>query len=130
MRPHDNLTLGEELRRKRKALGLNQQAVAERVGVNQSTIAKWENGVLVPHRTHVGEIARFLEKDPSEIFEMLVPASEDERVRELEPDQECEQRVRLSAQHFYALHALAAAHGTTVDAQFERAINVYLRGLR
>jgi transcriptional regulator with XRE-family HTH domain len=36
---------GNSLKRKRKALGLTQRTLAERIGVHRITIAKWETGV-------------------------------------------------------------------------------------
>jgi transcriptional regulator with XRE-family HTH domain len=39
-------TIGTRIRDARKALGLNQVALAERIGVNQSTVSDIENGAL------------------------------------------------------------------------------------
>jgi transcriptional regulator with XRE-family HTH domain len=38
---------GKELKRKRAALGLTQVQLAEILGVQPNTVARWENGVLV-----------------------------------------------------------------------------------
>lgn len=35
---------GADLRRRRQALGLSQTALAERLGVPQATISRWETG--------------------------------------------------------------------------------------
>ena len=39
------MTLGETIQAKRTALGLSQEALAERVGVSRQAVSKWEVGV-------------------------------------------------------------------------------------
>ena len=46
---------GAELRSRREALGLSQVAIAERLGVPQATISRWETG---RHPIERGEILR------------------------------------------------------------------------
>lgn len=38
---------GEELRRRRRALGLNQTELGELLGLTQNTISRWEKGAAV-----------------------------------------------------------------------------------
>lgn len=37
----------------RRAHGLSQDALARAVGVDQSTVARWERGVVLPRRRHL-----------------------------------------------------------------------------
>lgn len=60
------VTIGELIRRKRKARSLNQADVAETFGVNQSTIAKWERGTR-PGTEHLPRVASFLDLPLSEV---------------------------------------------------------------
>lgn len=41
----------EELRRRREALGLTQRALAERLGVREETVNRWERGRVPIPRT-------------------------------------------------------------------------------
>ena len=49
--------LGAELRAARKAAGLSQRAVAEQLGVHQTTLVHWERGT---HAPSPGDVARYL----------------------------------------------------------------------
>ena len=40
-----SMTLGETIQAKRTALGLSQEALAERVGVSRQAVSKWELGL-------------------------------------------------------------------------------------
>lgn len=44
----ENLLFGEFLREKRKSLNLTQIALAEVIGINQSTLSFWETGLTSP----------------------------------------------------------------------------------
>jgi transcriptional regulator with XRE-family HTH domain len=50
-------TIGARIRTARKAAGLNQAALAERVGVSQPAVANWESGVHDPRRLMLAKIA-------------------------------------------------------------------------
>ena len=41
-------TIGEKIKTLRKNKNLSQEDFAEKIGVTQSTITKWENGVQSP----------------------------------------------------------------------------------
>jgi transcriptional regulator with XRE-family HTH domain len=56
-------TLGEQLVRQRTSLGLSQKEAAERIGVDPSTLAKWERGEREPAGGFLGRVKRFLEDD-------------------------------------------------------------------
>ncbi len=52
---------GEELRRIRKRLGLTQAALADRLAVTSTTVARWERGE-VPIREPMARLVRLLAK--------------------------------------------------------------------
>lgn len=50
-------TIGERIRQARKNAGLNQAALAGRVGVTQPAVANWESGVHDPRRLMLAKLA-------------------------------------------------------------------------
>ena len=54
------MTLGETIQAKRTALGLSQEALAERVGVSRQAVSKWEVGDAVPDTDKLVPLARAL----------------------------------------------------------------------
>jgi ribosome-binding protein aMBF1 (putative translation factor) len=52
---------GGRLVRQRTSLGLSQKEAAERVGVDPSTLAKWERGEREPQGAFLGRVKRFLQ---------------------------------------------------------------------
>ncbi len=55
-------TPAEELVRHRTVLGLFQNEAAKRIGVDQSTLAKWERGEREVTGRFLGRVMRFLEQ--------------------------------------------------------------------
>ena len=53
-------TLAEHLVRHRTSLGLSQKQSAEHMGVDQGTLAKWEQGKREPAGTFLGLVKQFL----------------------------------------------------------------------
>lgn len=53
----DAPTIGERIRLARKRAGLNQAALAERLGVTQPAVANWESGVHDPRRVVLAKLA-------------------------------------------------------------------------
>ncbi len=51
------------LRARREELGLGQAQLAERVGVTQQTISRWENGEVVPPPKRLAKVAKALDLD-------------------------------------------------------------------
>jgi transcriptional regulator with XRE-family HTH domain len=51
------------LRARREELGLGQAQLAERVGVTQQTISRWENGEVVPPPKRLARVAKALDLD-------------------------------------------------------------------
>jgi DNA-binding transcriptional regulator YiaG len=56
-------TLAEQLVRQRTRLGLSQKESAERLGVDPSTLAKWERGEREPAGGFLARVERFLQDD-------------------------------------------------------------------
>ena len=54
-------TLGERLVRQRISLGLSQKEATERIGVDPSTLAKWERGEREPAGGFLERVKRFLD---------------------------------------------------------------------
>lgn len=60
--------LGRRLARQRRAVFLTQAALAERLGVRQSTVARWETGDTEPALRHRLRIAQELMISPHILF--------------------------------------------------------------
>ena len=52
--------IGDEIKRRRTALGMTQTELATQIGVYQSDIARWEGNRSVPRMTTLFEIAKAL----------------------------------------------------------------------
>lgn len=61
----------EGLARQRRRVGLSQEGLAERLGVERSTVARWEAGHSSPHPWHRGRLAEALEIDTAALSDML-----------------------------------------------------------
>lgn len=55
---------GEILRTRRAEQGLEQRDVADRLGVTQQTVSKWETGVTIPRAPRIAALASLLDLDP------------------------------------------------------------------
>jgi transcriptional regulator with XRE-family HTH domain len=62
--PKDINTLGDHIRKKRLDLGLLQREVAEKIGVDESTIYNWERQRTQPEIRFIASIIEFLGYDP------------------------------------------------------------------
>lgn len=51
------MTLGEKLQKLRRARGMTQEQLAERVGVSRQSMSGWENGAALPDTVHVIALA-------------------------------------------------------------------------
>ena len=71
-----HLALRELLVAARKAAGLTQEEVADRLKRPQSFVAKYEGGERRIDVIEFIDVARAVERDPREVFEALVLASE------------------------------------------------------
>ena len=53
--------LGREIKTRRQDLGLGQGDLADRLGVTQQTISRWEGGVVLPPPKRLAALAEVLE---------------------------------------------------------------------
>lgn len=60
------------LAERRKAVGLSQESLAERIGVDRSTVVRWERGDTRPHPWHRPRLARALAVSIEELAGLLV----------------------------------------------------------
>ena len=51
------MTLGERLQRLRRARGMTQEQLAERIGVSRQSLSGWENDAALPDTVHVVALA-------------------------------------------------------------------------
>ena len=61
---------GENIRKARKAAGVSQKELAERLQVYQKDISRWENGERTPTMEVFTKICRELNASPDEILEL------------------------------------------------------------
>lgn len=64
--------IGENIRAARKAAGVSQKELAERLQVHQKDISRWENGAHVPTVEMLIKICRELNASADEILELGV----------------------------------------------------------
>ena len=58
-----------KLRKQREKLGKTVLSIAERIGVRESTVSKWERGVTVPSSKYIRGIERAYEMPWHDIME-------------------------------------------------------------
>lgn len=61
----NHLSMGERIRRARKALGLTQQEFAERLQVTQPTVHRWEKGFYEPDEAALERLAALCRRSPA-----------------------------------------------------------------
>lgn len=66
---------GVNVRAARTIKGLSQQDLANLVGVRQSSIARWETGVVGPSDNHKIALARALGQDVRMLFPLFAEAA-------------------------------------------------------
>ena len=62
--------IGENIRKARKAAGVSQKELAERLQVYQKDISRWENGERTPTMEVFTKICRELNASADEILEL------------------------------------------------------------
>lgn len=75
------MRFGERLRRRRKELGLRQEQVGQQIGVSQPTVAKWENGKVLPDPDSFGPLAAFFEVADADVVHWVYGAENDMATR-------------------------------------------------
>lgn len=64
------MNLGENIKTARKAAGVTQKELAERLQVYQKDISRWENNELTPNVITLAKICRELNASADEILEL------------------------------------------------------------
>ena len=64
------MNLGENIKKARKAAGVTQKELAERLQVYQKDISRWENNELTPNPITLAKICRELNASADEILEL------------------------------------------------------------
>lgn len=84
--------LGQRLRQHRRASRLRQRDVADRIGVDQATVSKWENGQC-PDRDRLPAIAHFLGVGLSEVSNLVVMSAAEHEALGHTTEERIEDRV-------------------------------------
>lgn len=61
-------SLGKRIRELRELRKLSQEKVAEKCGVEKSSVSRWETGGLSPSNKHLTQLAKVLEVNKSDFF--------------------------------------------------------------
>ena len=64
------MDIGRNIINARKKAKLTQGELAQRLGVQQKDISRWESGAFTPGITHLREICKELEVSADEILEL------------------------------------------------------------
>jgi HTH-type transcriptional regulator, cell division transcriptional repressor len=80
--------LGEALKVRREELGLGQEHVADRLGVSQQTVSRWEKGLALPRPARVVTLAGLLDLDSEHLHRLAGYLPEGERSELAGPFQE------------------------------------------
>ena len=71
--------LQDNIRSLRKARGLSQEEVAQRLHITRQTLSKWENGLSVPDAQLLLKLAEILEVSVAQLLEGSTETNEDEQ---------------------------------------------------
>ncbi len=63
------MSFGTVLKKVRKSRGVTQLQLAEKLGVTQATVARYEKGIMTPEVKRVTQIARMLDVSVQELLE-------------------------------------------------------------
>lgn len=74
--------IGERIRKYREACGMNQMQLAEKLGINNSRVSNWEQGINRPDADILADICRALDISPSKLLDVHLSSDElDEKER-------------------------------------------------
>ena len=62
------MTLGQNIQTARKAKGMSQEALAEKIGVSRQAVSKWENGTSDPSTSNLIAIAKLFNLSAEELL--------------------------------------------------------------
>lgn len=69
--------IGPRVRKYREALNLSQKEFAELIGVSNSRVSNWEQGINRPDVDILARICEILKVSPSELLDIYIPPNED-----------------------------------------------------
>jgi DNA-binding XRE family transcriptional regulator len=75
----------KRLANRRKALGFTQEALAHKLGVDATTVRRWESGGRVPQPWLQAKIARYLQVSPQQLEDLLTDGANSEPQPEVTP---------------------------------------------
>lgn len=75
------MSLGQNIMKKRKALKLSQEYIAEQLGVSRQAVSKWETGQTEPTAKNLVELAKLFDMTVSELVEPENLAEKEEAVQ-------------------------------------------------
>lgn len=78
--PKVNTIFAKTLRKLREEKGLTQKEFGQKLFVNHSTIARWENASRLPDATMIPRIAKCLDVEPQELFQLAAQSEESPNV--------------------------------------------------
>ena len=62
------MSFSENFKATRKKHGFSQQQIADALGVNRSTIAKYETGISMPYAKNINKLCEILNVSYDELF--------------------------------------------------------------
>ena len=65
----------EGIKQKREALGITQKQLAEKMGIERSTVAKWDAGAAFPSAAKLPKLAEVLGCSVADLFAQKEPES-------------------------------------------------------
>ena len=69
-------SIGSRIRKYREDRGLNQKQLAQMIGVSNSRISNWEQGLNRPDADIIADICRALDVSPSELLDVSLSQEE------------------------------------------------------
>lgn len=68
--------IGKRIRKYREARGISQVQLAEMLGIRNSRVSNWEQGINRPDADILADICRALEVSPSELLDVRLSSEE------------------------------------------------------
>jgi transcriptional regulator with XRE-family HTH domain len=91
----------QRLAQRRKAMGLSQEGLAERLGVDRSTVVRWEAGDTEPQPWLRPKLARILQVSLDQLDELLAEAGDSDAL--------ANERLRYALKHPGSVDLVAIA---------------------
>lgn len=77
----DPSAIGKYICRKRNELKMSQKKLAERIGVSDKTVSKWERGESIPEYGNIEALAQIFNVSPDELIKGISVLSKDYKVK-------------------------------------------------